>query len=166
MRKLSARDTQLQGHRDPGEAIGPARAFNWENRTVADTEIRGRVVRAVLWSDSILCLGLDTGRFLSVAAGEGRVECSLLDHAGGSVADTEEIIALELNGKQIEWNRGRVARSYIGKELYRLWFNPEGLYIYAKNMPILACHAIQSCLDGTPNLLDGKRLTPQYVLPR
>ena len=152
MRKLIMRSAPPQGYHDPKTAIIRGLAYNSENRTIPDSAISGRKIRAVLWSDTALVFELDDGRFLNVVSRDSRVKCSLSEIKEEINGELDESILLDLDGGEFQWDRGRIATSYVGRELYRLCFNPEGVYIYARNAPLLLCNATVSDPDGNPEL--------------
>ena len=133
MRKLIMRSAPPQGCHDLKAAINRGLAYNSENRTIPDSEISGKKIRAVLWSDTALVFELDDGRFLNVVARDNRVKCSLFEIKEEINGELDESILLDPGGGEFQWDRRRIATSYVGRELYRLWFNPEGVYIYARN---------------------------------
>lgn len=152
MRKMIMRSATPQGYHDPKSAINRGLAYNAENRTIPDSEISGKKICAVLWSDTAIVFALDDGRFLNVVACDNRVKCSLSEIKEEINGQFDESILLDLGGGEFQWDRGRIATSYVGRELYRLWFNPEGVYIYARGSPILLCNATVSHPDGNPKL--------------
>ncbi len=114
-------------------------------RTVADSEVAGRRIQAVAWNDEKLAFALDDGQQLTVQAKDSRVRC-VASATAERLDCGEEAVLLRLGSSEFRWERGRIAMSYVGRELYRLWFGREELYIYAEHAPILAC----SCLSAHP----------------
>ena len=152
MRKMIMRSAPPQGYSDAGTAISKSLAYNSANRAISNSEICGKKIRAVSWSDTAIVFELDDGRFLNVIARDKGVECSLSKIKEDINGNLDESILLDLGSGEFQWKRGLIATSYVGKELYRLWFNPEGVYIYAKSSAILLCNAMVSDPDGNPML--------------
>jgi len=152
MRKMIMRSAPPQGYHDPEAAISRSLAYNSENRTIPDSDISGKKIRAVLCGDTAIVFELDDGRFLNAVARDDRVECALSEIKEEINGELDESILLDLGGGEFQWDRRRIATSYVGRELYRLWFNPEGVYIYVRNAPILLCNAMVSHPDGNSKL--------------
>jgi hypothetical protein len=62
MRKMIMCSAPPQGYHDPKAAINRALAYNSENRTIPDSEISGKKIREVLWSNTALVFELDDER--------------------------------------------------------------------------------------------------------
>ena len=149
MRRIIARTTGLLAYEDPGNAIRASREIDSRERTVLDAQVCGKKVHRVFWADAALVMQLDNNEFLNCIGQNRRIICSLDTHP---IAHTKTIpndtIRLEMDGNTIEWHRAYIASKYSGKVLQRLWCGVASLYVYFEDMPILACHAIESCPEG------------------
>ena len=99
------RTAPLQGYHDPKAAISLGLGYNSKNRTIPDSEVSGKKIRAVLWSDTALVFELDDGRFLSVVARDDHVICSLSEIKEEINGELDESILLDLGGGEFHWDR-------------------------------------------------------------
>lgn len=150
MRKMIARTSCIEAHRDASAAIRASRAADSRRRTVSDDQVRGKNICQMLWNDSALSLGLEPGGYLNIVAKSVGVECSLGDSPVVDVdSESDEEVHFELDGHTIPWHRVELYRNFVGRNLNKLWFGSEGVYIYTDH-GILACYLVESSPEGIP----------------
>lgn len=100
------RSAPPQGYHDPKAAMGLGLGYNSKNRTIPDSEISGKKIRAALWSDTALVFELDDGRFLNVVARDDHVICSLSEIKEEINGELDESILLDLGGGGVSLGQG------------------------------------------------------------
>jgi hypothetical protein len=133
-------------------AIEAAKADDRRLRTVADEDVRGRVINDVCWSDAALTLCLDNGTYLNFVAQPEAIVCSL-DQSPAVEGSLKEhpVIMLAYDGSESLWDRGALAERCVGGMLKRLWFGWRSVYVYIDAW-ILLCTAWLWSDDDKPVL--------------
>jgi len=153
MRKIVAQSWPIPRYDSPAAAIREAVRVDRRERSVSDLEVKDKRIHQILWSDSILVLELDNHRFLNLVALSGRITCALETKAALTSNASDDVVLLELDGSSSEWRRAEIANKYVGKILTRLWFGDGCVYVYASQMPILACYPLVIWPEKTPVIL-------------
>jgi len=152
MRKMRATTTPIHEYSNPAEAIIAGKEANIRLRTVADDQVRGRIIRSMVWDDVVLTLELEGGQYLNITAQSEGVRCSLDDRPAVIRPGPEEEVMVEFDsGEGFVWRRAEVARKFVGQPLMRLWFGEDMLFVYAPHI-IFMCSLIVASDDGSPRL--------------
>jgi hypothetical protein len=150
MRTMIARTTPEKTYHDPSEAICASGQADAMVRALSDEQVRGKMIRRIIWDDATLAFELDGGLYLNIVAQAGRIVGSLDGVSAAAVRTTsDDDVMFELDGREIKWHRAEVGRKYIGKPIERLWFGNNTIFIYVQQA-VLACHLVESCEEGKP----------------
>ncbi len=149
MRKMIAYTKPIKEYDSPAKAICASEKANSRLRSVSDDQVRDRTILRILWDDTTLTLELEGGKYLNIVAQSGGVGYSLDDTPAVTNPALEDDVILELNGKDFEWHKGKLAQEFVGKPLTRLFFGEDTVFIYVP-CTILACNLIMAREDGRP----------------
>jgi len=150
MRKIVARTIRQKGFMNPAEAIRKGTQFHLRTRSILDDEVSARTICGIQWSDSALSLQLDDNRFLNFTASGSGITCAVDPHSVVILEHQDDVVLIEFERSIYEWHRKDIAERYVGKVINRLWFGEDGILVYTKGMPILACHPLKMLPDEIP----------------
>ena len=157
LRRMTVRPTPFETYKSAVEALRGASEANSRLRTVADDQIRGKVIRRMSWDDAALTFELDDGQYLNISARAQSVGCSLTDTPMVvTTSSFDDVILLDFGGDAFEWRRAELSHRVIEKPLMKLWFSdPVMLFVYVKGLLLLCAHIVD-CDGERPALYWGE----------
>lgn len=153
MRNIEVRFEPFIGYSSAKDAIHAAVSIDRLSRTIEDEEIRGRQIINVSWSDRSFTFNLDDDRSFHISLVNGDILAQLLEKPHVPMCHNyDDIFNLNFvfgeKSRQSVWNREDIANKYIGMVLTNLWFMPNRVLVYTRNMPILSFSVLEVIPNG------------------
>jgi hypothetical protein len=141
--------------RTPGEAVDFSKSIDRTRHHDDMALCVGRIIWAVDWRDDSFSLHLDNHKVLQFGCAQNVVDVIIGDDQPNTVVggpQTQEVVLVHLNGREIHWKRDELMRALQGNTVDRIQMGKTGLFLYVKNVGILAVNVLIDRSTGRPFL--------------
>jgi hypothetical protein len=143
------------GFKTPGEAIDFATSIDRARRPDGMALCIGQIIRRADWRDDAFNLHLNNHKVLQFGCAKNVVDIVIGDDQPNTVVggpQTQDVVLVQLKGKEIHWKRGELMRALQGNAFSRIQKGQSGLFLYVKNVGILWVNVLIDQSTGRPFL--------------